>query len=299
MPAGELRGSRAGDRDAAGEPRWGAWGLRVAGIGDAGGLLGPVPEWPVLRVSQERGDPVPARDLPRPDPGLDPVLGERLDLPLAGGRTLRLTRAPATAVVVGRDPVPAEHLVHPYLSSAVAVFSRWLGRETLHAGAVTVDGAAWSLLGGREAGKSSTLAWLAGRGVPVLTDDVLVVEEGTAYSGPRCLDLRASAAHRLGRGEPLGTVGTRERWRVALPGAPPATALGGHLLLEWGPTSVSRVPLPEALSALLSHRGMSPSPDPRRLLALASLPMLRLQRPRDWGALDGALEQALAAMRRV
>ena len=101
-----------------------------------------------------------------------------------------------------------------------ALAARWLRRESFHAGAVVVEGGAWAILGDKEAGKSSTLAHLALNGYTVLSDDVLVLERGSVFAGPRCIDLRAEPARRLGAREPLAVVGMRERFRIELGPAP-------------------------------------------------------------------------------
>jgi hypothetical protein len=125
-------------------------------------------------------------------------------------------------------------LVHPHLAPGAAVLARWLGRETLHAGAVLAGGGAWAMLGDRESGKSSTLDWLAAHGHPVLADDLLVLDGSDVLAGPRCIDLRADAAQRLGAGEPLGVVGTRERWRLRLGPLASSAPLRGWGILDWG-----------------------------------------------------------------
>ena len=125
-------------------------------------------------------------------------------------------------------------LVHPYLAPAAAVIARWLGREPFHAGAFALDGGAWGVLGEREAGKSSLLAWLSLQGRSVVCDDMLVVAGDTVFAGPRSVDLRRETAVRLGAGEELGMIGARERWRVGLPPIEPEVPLAGWVFLEWG-----------------------------------------------------------------
>ncbi len=141
---------------------------------------------------------------------------------LGASTTLHLPRSPSSASVV-----------HPFLASTGVVAGHWLGRTPFHAGSFELGGRAWGVLGGREMGKSSLLMWLHRSGVPILSDDVLVLDGMTAYAGPRCLDLRESAAQRFEEGDHLGVVGTRERWRVTLPGCPSEVPFGGWVVLNW------------------------------------------------------------------
>jgi hypothetical protein len=55
------------------------------------------------------------------------------------------------------------------------VVLRLRGTPSLHAGAVAIDGVAVALAGEAGTGKSTTTAALAGRGHPVLADDVLAL----------------------------------------------------------------------------------------------------------------------------
>jgi len=51
------------------------------------------------------------------------------------------------------------------------------GVTALHASAVCVAGSAIALCGATEAGKSTTVATLALRGIPVLSDDITALHE--------------------------------------------------------------------------------------------------------------------------
>ncbi len=68
-----------------------------------------------------------------------------------------------------------------------------MGRRSFHTGAFVASGGAWGILGGRDDGKSTMLAWLAVHGHEIVCDDVLIVGQGDALAGPRCIDLRQSA----------------------------------------------------------------------------------------------------------
>ena len=94
--------------------------------------------------------------------------------------------------------------------------------------------AAWGLVADRGVGKSSTLARLALDGIPIVADDLLVIDEIVALAGPRAIDLRDEPARRLGVGEPLGIVGTRSRWRFRVHAVPPSVPVRGWVFLEWG-----------------------------------------------------------------
>ena len=124
-------------------------------------------------------------------------------------------------------------MIHPDLGFIAAVVNRWAGREVFHAGAFLAENGAWGVLGTREAGKSSLLGQLAAKGVPVFADDALVVEDRTAFAGPRCIDLREGAADWLQQGTDIGMVGNRRRWRVRLPAVPATAPLAGWIVPEW------------------------------------------------------------------
>jgi hypothetical protein len=203
----------------------------------------------------------------------------------------------STTIYLPRPPLPGA-VIHPYLGSTGVVAGHWLGRTPFHAGGFLVDGKAWGVLGGRGMGKSSFLMWLHQQGLPVLTDDVLVLEQGMAYSGPRCIDLRAEAAEKFRSGEFLGTIGTRERWRVSLPPVPGATTFGGWVLLGWADQiSFDRPRPPVRLSALGTHLGLAaPGAAFDGLLELVDYPMVIFARPRAWDRMDGAMDQLLDAV---
>jgi hypothetical protein len=270
----------------------GCYGFRLNGVERARRLLVDAPDdWPqvTLATAPAGGREVPAADVVGP---------ASATLPLHGNGWMEIERH-AWRVTFHLPEQPGhEELVHPYLAPGAAVLARWAERETFHAGAVVADGGAWAVLGDREAGKSSTLAWLALNGQPVLADDLVVLDGTDALAGPRCIDLRTDAAARLGAGEPLGVVGTRERWRLALDGVPPRVPLRGWVLLEWGDeVAVEPVRGAERLLRLIPHRSVRLAPPaPGALVELASLPVLAFRRPRRWDALEAAGERLLAAI---
>ncbi len=176
--------------------------------------------------------------------------------------------------------------------------AHWLGRESFHAGGFAAGGGVWGVLGDKGAGKSSMLASLARAGIPVVSDDVLVLDGRTALAGPRSIDLRSDAAARLGAGEPLGAIGDRERWRVPLEPISPELPLRGWVVLGWDERTIIRRPQgSERLNSLLPHRGarLYP-PKPEGLIDLSSLPLIELRRARRWDSADDALDRLLDAV---
>lgn len=265
----------------------GAYGLRLEGVDGSAALLVPADrDWPTLALAADVGPAAPVHQL---------VGDDRAVLATRSGAKLEVDRQPLRAVFTSPEPIQEDALVHPHLASAAAVVSRWLGRESLHAGAFVAGGRAWAVLGDRESGKSSLLAGLALAGHPVLADDLLVLDGPVALAGPRGIDLRQDAAERLGAGEPLGVVGTRERWRLRIGPAPVGTELAGLILLAWGDSvELARVGPGRVLEAVVGSQALRvPPEDPAARLSLAALPGWELRRPPDWGSLPAALERLL------
>lgn len=261
------------------------YGLRVHGLDGVtelpvarGHLPGEVP----VRIRQSDAPPPPPTSPPPPAP--TPATQRQVVRVLADGRHLAMDRDRGEAVFFG-EPLTPDLLAHPYLGPVATLFNRWAGREAFHGGAVVLDGRAWVLSGPRTAGKSTLLAALAADGVPVLTDDILVLDDhAVAYAGPRCLDLRQPLPDR-----PLAVRPVRNgsRWRIALPPLAPRIPLGGWFFLTWG-TKLELAPLtaPELLARLAAGRSWRHLPsDPTALLALAILPAWSLTRPATWTTL--------------
>jgi hypothetical protein len=269
----------------------GCYGFRLSGVDEARELLVDAPRrWRPLALE--------CLAMEGPTPVLDRVSPDRAALVLQSGGWVEIQRVAGRVRFHLPEPRPAGDLVHPYLAAAAALAARWAGRESFHAGAVIADGGAWAVLGDKEAGKSSTLAWLALRGHDVLTDDLLVLDPPLAFAGPRCIDLREEPAARFGAGEPLGTVGVRDRWRLTLGPVAPEVPLRGWITLAWG-DDVAIDPLhgAERLLSLLPFRSLRLEPrEPEALVELSSLPVLRLRRPRRWDSLPEVAARLLDAI---
>ncbi|HEU4974687.1 MAG TPA: hypothetical protein VFT50_06320 [Baekduia sp.] len=260
----------------------GAYGLRLTGLEAQSAALVPVPAGaPAYALSSELGD---VGEL------TEHLSAAHAELRVPSGARIHIDRAAGRIRVRTAQPVRPEALVHPYLASAAAIIARWHGHESFHAGAIAVDGGAWALLADREGGKSSTLAQLAVAGVPIVCDDMLVLDGERPLPGPRTLDLRTGAAERFPHAEPLGSAGARDRWRLRVGSVADDLRLRGFVVLAWGDAMRLRPLTPrERLDALLRHRGVRLAPaDPGALLDYAGLPAWELSRPRTWSSMDAA-----------
>jgi hypothetical protein len=276
--------------DVAAGPPVGAYGLRLEGVDDARPLLvGAETSWPHLAIRRELG---------RAESKVEWMNDRAAALLLQNAGEIALDRDRAEAVFRLPRPVGTAELVHPLLAPAAAVVGYWLGRESFHAGAFVSAGKAWGLVGDRETGKSTTVAALALKGVPIVCDDMLVLDDVRARAAPRSVDLREESAEQLGVGEALGVVGARERWRLRLDGVEDALPLGGWIFLSWSDdTAVSPVPPSRRLELLHASRGVRVPPhDPAALLELSALPGWEFRRPRRWNDLDDGLNRLLDAL---
>ena len=269
----------------------GAYGLRVRGIDLPYDQLVDVPEHcPKVQV-RVRVVPVPTSPTEYVNGG-----GARLQVRPRGSVYMDRVAGHATFTLQAKPTASA--LLHPHLAVVGAVWSYWSGRESFHAGAFVAAGAVWGVLGAKGSGKSSTLAALARAGVPIVCDDVLVLDGIRVLAGPRSVDLRADAARTLGIGEPLGVIGDRERWRVALEPIHPELTFRGWVDLRWSERAFVRsLHGAERVRRLLEHRALRiPPPNPAALFEVASLPFLELGRPRRWSSIAPALELLLEAV---
>lgn len=271
----------------------GTYGLRIHGLESAASAMQPVAAHAAELTVECRVSPTTAGD-----GRLSEITGDGADLRLLGGGRLRMRRG-AHRVTFSFAQLPSvDDLVHPYLAPAAALAQLWQGNEAYHAGAFAGGAGAVLLLGGKEDGKSTTLAWIARRHrLPVIADDLAVIVDGAVLAGPRCIDVRANSeidpdalgGDRVVRGE--------ERRRVALPAAPPALPVAAVVCLGWGERpALEPRPVAERLPTLLGQRMFRAHvpADPVAVLELARLPMLTLNRPRGERGLADGIELLLA-----
>ena len=223
----------------------------------------------------------------------------RLPIRPAGFATID-REAARTILHLPKMPVP-EALIHPHLASTAIVANHWAGGASFHAGSFLVDGRTWGVLGDRELGKSSLLMWLHRAGFTILSDDVLVVHNASAYAGPRCLDLRREAAERFEEGECLGVVGTRERWRVTLGDVPTEVPMGGWVRLKWSDDlSIGRAAVSARVAALAGNYGISaPRFATPGILDLLDMPMVTFSRPQSWAEIDASMDALVRALEKL
>src|SRR5688500_2556493 len=161
--------------------RRGAYGLALEGV-DSPALVDAPASWPAVRVSRrvaERAD----------DP--TSVGPDRAHIALETAGHVAVERDPPAIEFVTVRPLDDDELAHPFLARPAALLATWTGHVALHAGAVVAGDRACVVAGAREAGKSSLLAALAVARHAVLADDVVVATAaGTAFAGPRTVDLR-------------------------------------------------------------------------------------------------------------
>jgi hypothetical protein len=260
----------------------GAYGLRLDGLSTSL-LVSPVPaSWPRVVLTQDP-DTSPAERSTYSD--------EAIDLSYESGWGVSLRRDAGTMTFQVRRRVPDDELVHPLLAPAAMHFASWLGHAAFHGGAFVRDGRAFGVLAERNHGKSTTLARLAAFGIPVLVDDALVVDNGVALAGPRCIDLRPEAV----TDESLEPVRGDGRRRLRLPPIEPSYPLAGVFVLRWNDeTSIESLRAPERLLALARHCRPEVGRTPA-LLELCRLPVWRVERPRDRACLDDVCDRLLTA----
>ena len=275
----------------------GAYGFEIAGLDDPRPLLGPAgSDWPLLRI--DRPPPDPHRSGRRFPPGTVRVEPDRAEIWITERDRIEVDRATLTVRFATRDRLGDELVVHPYLGLPASIASHWRGRQALHGAAFHHAGRGWALMGDKEAGKSTTLASLLRSGHEVVSDDILVVEAGVLFAGPRCVDLRPEAASVLG-GENLGMLGSRVRWRLRPGGVPPSMPLGGVIHLEWGDRPrVEALDSAERLKRLVNSSVIRPdSADGTAFLDLAGLPTWRFVRGHDLGEAERANEELLQTLK--
>jgi hypothetical protein len=258
--------------------RPGAYGLHLPALTGAADMLVDAPDrWSDWHIELAAG-------AGRPREFLDDA---RARLVCEPSGWVDIDRAARTSRMHLPEAPTLPEIAQPRLGITGIVAAYWRGDHSFHAGAFVAGGMAWGILGSKGAGKSSLLAMLASMGVPVLADDVLIVNGRLdVLAGPRCVDLRREAALALGLGESIGVLGTRERWRMHLRPAPCDVPLGGFVCLEWGSPAVSHVPPNDRLRTLYANLALllGEQRDPAALstlMELLALPMVRIRRPRE------------------
>lgn len=238
----------------------GAYGVGIAGVCQESRLVALPEDGKELcvEVSQHTG---PA------EAGATAITERRAHIRIPAGGRLVLQREPARARYECPDPLEEDELVHPGLSPVGVMFAHWQGREAFHAGGFVVDGRVWGLLGGHGSGKSTTLAGLAGAGVEVMTDDVLVIQGRTAFAGPRCIDLRPDAARQVEHrtGLPVRARASARR-RLSLAQTKCTAPVAGWVELRWGrghEVETERVPPSSGSSSSQAFACPVSSPGPR------------------------------------
>lgn len=272
------------------EPGRGAYGLRLTGLAEPSGLHEAVRGAPVVRVEFVSTHPIPTGQRIEDD--------QRFEDSLATGHVLVADRAATSTRILGPEVGPAEQ-THPFLAQVARVHNRWLGRACLHGGVFEVDGRAWIVLGAREAGKSSLLAELARRGVPVLADDLAVVDTHgtpTVFAGPTSVDLRSALP---GDHQELTPVRGGTRLRLTVPPSSWSAVLGGWILPRWaGQLCLTRLSASQLLPRLAQAQRDRPPAlwDPLQLLELAARPGWAWERPRSWSSAQAAVDALLDAV---
>ena len=271
------------------------YGLAVTGLGSAAHhLCAPGPERsevapPALRVRCELREPPTVETRPQV------FDSEHAETALIESGWLSISRSPVPTATfrLTRELSPAE-LLHPWLVPAAAAASIWQGHKVLHGGVVCAGSLAVAVVGDKDGGKSSLLAWASTYpGLHVLADDLVVINNEKVYAGPRCIDLRAAALPHLplhDRDAEQVRGGTRTR--LILPPGPTAARLVGIVVLAWADElSLEPVPVVDRLGTLLPHAMIGSLPAGHGgVLDFVRFPTWRLSRPRDWAKMPAAVE---------
>ena len=270
-------------------PHVGAYGLRLTGLESASrNLVVALDSWPQLMIERVVGPCTVKQRYFVSDEWAEYCTLDQTGQ--VGG--VRMDREPLTVRFTSPGGFSDAAVLHPALGLIAAVANRWSGRDVFHAGAFLTNKGAWAVLGTQEAGKSSLLGHLAAKGVGIVADDAVVVDEdGLALAGPRCVDLREGAADWLGQGEDIGMVGARRRWRMHVPAVPAAVPLRGWIVPEWGDCiELEAVPAVLRLRLLYANRYLAlPPRRPERVLDLVALPFVIFRRPRRWDSAEEAI----------
>jgi hypothetical protein len=255
----------------------------ICGLPGAGRWLQPLPAGtPRLHVSVAKADDAE---------GFESRLDcEHADLRLHPVGRLCMRRGEDRADFSFPDPPADETVLHPYLAPAAALAQLWAGREAFHGGAAATAAGAVALFADKQGGKSTTLAWLASEhALPVLADDLIVLDDGAVLAGPRCLDLRRDTILDRLADDHVELAPARDRLRLTLDQAPAETPLAASVMLRWGAkVAIAELPPLERLRRLLPNRMYRDrlSGNPEALLKLTALPLFTLTRPRGRAGLQ-------------
>jgi hypothetical protein len=128
-----------------------------------------------------------------------------------------------------------------------------------------------------------------------------VIEGGTAFAGPRSLDLEPATAGALGLEAQAPLVRAEMRRRLALDPIAPEHEFRGWVRLAWGDEiSVTPVPPGERVALLVAHSHRPAGTlDSLLVLELAARPALELRRPRDLERLPHACAALVEAIERL
>lgn len=265
----------------------GAYGFRITGVDVAvppfNHVADDAPEITVLLETST------ARETAR-EVGVDRVV-----MPLLGGGAVRMVRTPPGAILATPQPLTPEALAHPYLAPIAAAHASWRGWLAIHGGGIVVGGVIWGVTGPRNSGKSSFLAACAARGIPVVADDLMVIDGDIVHPGPRSVDLRPDAAEQLGLGSDIGVVGNRPRFRLELPPVEGTPSFAGWIFLAWGPDiSMSEVAAGDRVRRLRPKNAVPGlPPHPTAFLRSVGKPCFSLHRPRAWAYSAAAVDQVV------
>lgn len=264
----------------------GAYGLRFHGLESERLLvaMGQGGQWPLVTID--------CRQIEEAEAG-DRIRAARADVELVDGERALIERTGRRATLLARSAPDDGRLVHPFLTTVGTIFAWWHGHDAFHGGAFLTDAGAWVLLGERGAGKSSMLAALHLADHPVLADDLVVITDGVAFAGPRCIDLRPDAAEILGVGDLAEPVRGGERLRLVQPDIKPQVPLCGWVVLSWSKRVETRALTPgQRLQHLAAHSSIPPG-HPTSLVRLAGLPGYELSRPRSRDSFEPAVDRLL------
>lgn len=267
-------------------PPLGAYGLALSGLPEATIYMQSQPtDAPSFSIEVDVDASVAETGETPPDPSRIWLTSDSAQVPLVGGGHLAMERGDGRACFTLSFQPTDDELLHPYLAPAAALFWQWAGKEALHAGVFAVGDNAVLMVGNKEAGKSTTLSWLAAEGVSILSDDLAITDGATVKAGPRAIDLRPDAD------SPLPLPATRtvrgDRQRLELPPSPDDLRLRGVVHLQWG-TQLEFTPVSpqERLTLLSRQRTFYGIPaNPVTMLDLGALPAIQASRPRDMGQL--------------